>query len=274
VTPTVLTPPPITPTTETLVAAGDIALCEHLTGAQQTARLLDAIPGTVAALGDLAYMQGSEQNFRECYTPTWGRHRNRTYPVPGNHEYETPGAAAYFAYFGSQAGMPGRGYHSFRLGAWLVLALDSNVAVGAGSPQYEWLRSELQANASTCAVAYAHHPLFSSGPNGGSDRVRAVWELMYQHGVDLYLAGHDHLYDRQAPQDPSGRQDPVRGIREFVVGTGGGPLYQVVRPTASSEARHSGWGVLKLTLAETSYSWEFVPVEGGTFRDSGSGTCH
>ena len=267
------TPPPITPATETLVGAGDIAMCNE-PGAAQTARLLDAISGTVFAAGDLAYMKGSEQNFRECYAPTWGRHRDRTYPVPGNHEYETPGAAAYFAYFGARAGMPGRGYYSYRLGGWLVLALDSNVAVGAGSAQYEWLRSELQASSTPCALAYAHHPLFSSGPNGGSGRMRAVWDLLYQHGVEIYLAGDDHLYERQAPQDPSGRADPARGIREFVVGTGGATLYQVVRPAANSEVRHSGWGVLKLTLAETSYSWEFVPVEGASFRDSGTGTCH
>ena len=272
--PTTPTPPPVTPTVETLVGAGDIAMCD-LPGAAQTARLLDGIAGTVAVFGDLAYMHGSEQNFRECYDPTWGRHKNRTYPVPGNHEYEQPGAAAYFAYFGSRAGSPGRGYYSYRLGAWLILALDSLVPIGAGSPQYEWLRSELQANPTTCAAAYAHHPLFSSGPNGDSiTRMRAVWELLYQHGVDVFLAGHDHLYDRQAPQDPWGRHDPARGIREFVVGTGGATLYQVVRPASNSEVRHSGWGVLKLTLAESSYSWEFVPVEGGSFRDAGSGNCH
>jgi 3',5'-cyclic AMP phosphodiesterase CpdA len=267
------TPPPITPTTETLVGAGDIAMCNE-PGAAQTARLLDTIAGTVFAAGDLAYMQGSERNFRECYAPTWGRHRDRTYPVPGNHEYETPGAAAYFAYFGARAGMPGRGYYSYRLGAWLVLALDSNVPMGAGSPQYEWLRAELQANPTTCTLAYAHHPLFSSGPNGGSSRMRPVWDLLYQHGAEIVLTGDDHLYDRQAPQDPTGRYDPTRGIREFVVGTGGATLYQVVKPGANSEVRYSGWGVLKLTLAESSYSWEFIPVEGGSFRDSGSGSCH
>lgn len=267
------TPPPITPTIETLVGAADIAMC-GLAGAEHTARLLDTIPGTVFAAGDLAYMHGSEQNFRECYAPTWGRHRDRTHPVPGNHEYETPGAAGYFAYFGARAGAPGRGYYSYRLGAWLVVALDTNVAIGSGSPQYEWLRTELQSSTAQCTVVYGHHPLFSSGPNGGSDRVRAVWDLMYQHRVEIYLAGHDHLYDRQAPQDPSGRHDPTRGIRAFVVGTGGGPLYEVVRPAANSEVRHSGWGVLKLNLAETSYSWEFVPVEGASFRDSGSGNCH
>jgi len=273
--PTTPTPPPITPTTETLVGAGDIAMCNE-PGAAQTARLLDSIPGTVVALGDLAYMQGSEQNFRECYDPTWGRPqiKNRTYPVPGNHEYEQPGAAAYFDYFGSRAGIPGRGYYSYHLAGWLVLALDSNVAIGVGSPQYEWLRSELQATPSTCALAYAHHPLFSSGPNGGRARMRDVWDLLYQHGAEIYLTADDHLYDRQAPQDPSGRYDPTRGIREFVVGTGGATLYQVVSPTANSEVRHSGWGVLKLTLAQASYSWEFVPVEGGSFRDAGTGNCH
>jgi hypothetical protein len=257
---------------EVLTAAGDIATC-GLPGAERTARLLDTLPGRIAALGDLAYPHGSEQDFRECYGPTWGRHRQRTWPVPGNHEYESAGGAPYFNYFDGRAGSPGRGYYSYRLGAWLVVALDTNVPVAEGSPQYEWLRNELHSGP-TCTLAYMHHPLFSPGPHGDSPHVRPLWQLMYDNGVDVVLAGHDHLYERQGPQDPTGRYDPVRGIREFVVGTGGGPLYDVKRPSPNSEARYSGHGVIRLTLSGDSYAWEFLPVEGGTFHDSGTDVCH
>ena len=263
--------PSITPP-EVLVGAGDIAVCGE-PGAERTARLLDAIPGTVMALGDLAYHDGSDQNFRDCYGPTWGRHRGRTWPVPGNHEYHSANATPYFNYFEGRAGSPGRGYYSYRLGAWLVLAIDSVVPVNAGSAQYEWVRSEL-ASSPKCTVAYMHHPLFAPGPNGDTPRMRPLWDLFYQAGVDVVVAGHDHLYERQGRQDPAGRFDPVRGIRAFVVGTGGGPLYQIVRPSPNSEARHSGWGVLKLSLAAEGYGWEFVPVAGDSFTDVGTDACH
>jgi hypothetical protein len=228
----------------------------------------------VFAAGDLAYFNGSAANFRDCYDPTWGRHRARTRPVPGNHEYESPGAAPYFQYFGASAGPPGLGYYSYRAGAWQVLALNSEVDVRAGSAQLEWVRSELAGNPGRCALAYFHRPLFTSGPNRPNGDMRDLWRVLYELNVDVVINGHDHLYERFAPQDPDGRADPVRGIREFVVGTGGAHLYSFIGVSPHSEMQASAYGVLMLTLANESYQWEFVPAEAVPFRDSGSGACH
>lgn len=243
--------------------------------------MLDKIEGTVMAVGDLAYYQGSAQQFRECYGPTWGRHRTRTRPVPGNHEYESPGAQPYFDYFGILAGTPGEGYYSYDLGAWHIIALNSNfngllgrVAVDETSAQVQWLREDLAENRARCALAYFHHPLFASGPNGPWVQMRPIWRVLYEAGVEVVVNGDDHAYERFAPLDPDGRRDAARGIRQFVVGTGGAPLVQAQRVDANSEIRRAAWGVLKLTLEMDSYTWEFVPIDGETFRDSGSGTCH
>ena len=237
--------------------------------------LLDSLRGTILALGDLAYPNGSRANFIECYHPHWGRHLNRTMPVPGNHDYETPGAGAYFTYFDESAGIPGLGYYSFMRAGWLILALNSEVPMGEGSAQLGWLRGQLIAWPAGCTLAYWHRPLFSSGPNGNNPDVRPLFRALYDAGADLVLAGHEHSYERFAPQDPEQRADPTRGIRQIVVGTGGArltPLFGARR--MNSEAQGSEWGVLRLTLSSGGYQWEFVPVAGGAFRDSGSAQCH
>jgi acid phosphatase type 7 len=259
--------PPTGGTTEIFVGAGDIANCDP--NAEATARLLDSIGGTVFTLGDNAYPKGSEQNFRDCYDPTWGRHKSRTRPAPGNHDYETAGAAPYFNYFGPNAGPPGVGYYSFELGSWLVLSLNSNVGIPA---QVTWMKNLLSRSKARCTIAYWHHPLYSSGPNSKMAGIREWWQVLYDAGAEIVLSAHDHLYERFAPQDDLGHLDPERGIRGFVVGTGGGQLYATNDRTPNSEVLISSHGVLKLTLASDRYEWEFIPVSGQ--RDSGSGRCH
>jgi hypothetical protein len=262
---------------EKLLAAGDVASCRS-SGDEQTATLLDALPGTIAALGDLAYPDGTASDFSNCYGPSWGRHHSRTRPVPGNHEYRQPGAAPYFAYFGAAAGDPARGYYSYALGSWHVVALNSNCdeigGCGRDSPQGRWLAQDLAENAGFCTLAYWHHPRFSSSRNHGSDPVtRDLWALLMEHGADLVLAGHDHDYERFAPQDAEGRAHPA-GIRSFVVGTGGRSHYGFGTPEPQSEVRNGDThGVLELTLRPLTYDWRFVPVAGQTFSDSGSGSC-
>jgi 3',5'-cyclic AMP phosphodiesterase CpdA len=261
--------PAATASPQVFVGAGDIAMCDA--NSEATARLLDGISGTVFALGDNAYFQGSRENYRNCYEPTWGRHKGRTRPVPGNHDYESPGAGPYFEYFGANAGPSGRGYYSFELGAWHAVALNSNVDAGAGSAQVAWLRNDLAASQARCTIAYWHHPLFSSG-RGSSPHVRDLWQVLSEFGAEVVLAGHDHFYERFAPQDADGRPDPARGIRQFVVGTGGAMIYQPGAPRANSEARLPAFGVLRLTLQTDSYQWDFVAVTGG--GDTGTGSCH
>lgn len=261
--------PPSQP--QTFVGAGDIAMCDA--NSQATARLLDGIGGTVFALGDNAYQSGTREEYRACYEPTWGRHKGRTRPAPGNHDYESPGAAPYFEYFGANAGPAGLGYYSFELGAWHAVSLNSNVPTGQGSAQAAWLRADLASSLARCTIAYWHHALFTSGPSGGTPATGALWRLLYDAGADVVLNGHDHFYERFAPQDPDGIADPARGIRQFIVGTGGGVLHQRVSFPANSELiRVGAWGVLRLTLESDGYQWDFVPVSGP--GDSGRGTCH
>lgn len=255
-----------------LLAAGDIAVCGSA-AAEATARLIDGLPGTVITLGDNAYPSGSADSFRDCYGPTWGRHKARTRPSPGNHDYEQPGAVPYFNYFGVNAGPSGLGYYRFHLGEWQIYSLNSNVPMGTGSSQMQWLRRELAANPSACTLAYWHHPLFSSGPNGDTAVMREIWTILQQGGADVVVSGHDHLYERFAPQDAGGRANP-RGLREFVAGTGGAHLYapRSIRP--NSEVISSTHGVLKLTLKPESYEWQFVPIPGKSFTDFGTAPCN
>jgi 3',5'-cyclic AMP phosphodiesterase CpdA len=235
--------------------------------------MLDRIDGTVFTAGDNAYFQGSTTDFRNCYDPTWGRHKARTRPAPGNHDYETPGAAAYFAYFGPSAGPPGLGYYSFDAGPWHVVSMNSNVPAGQGSAQYEWLAEDLSQRNARCLAAIWHHPLFSSGTTSGpSAQMRDAWRLLEQYNAEIVIAGHEHAYERFALLDSTGRPS-ASGLRQFVVGTGGAPLYAFVGPPApGSEVRISNWGLLKLTLNADSYSWEFLVVGGGS-RDSGTAPC-
>ncbi len=255
-----------------LVGAGDIADCD----AEPTAALLDNIPGTVFTAGDNAYPNGSSSDYSNCYDPSWGRHKARTRPSPGNHDYQTSGATGYYKYFGAAAGPAGQGYYSYDLGAWHIVSLNSNVSMSAGSAQETWLRADLAASTKRCTIAYWHHPRFSSGSNHGSSTQSAgVWQALYDAGAEIVISGHDHEYERFAPQTPSGAADPTGGIREFVVGTGGAGLYSFATPLPNSEVRDDAtFGVLKLTLSDGSYAWEFIPIAGDTFTDSGSGTCH
>jgi hypothetical protein len=265
------------PATVVLIAVGDIGSCES-DADEATARLLVSLPGTIAALGDIAYSDGTPEEFAKCYAPAWGRFKGRTRPAPGNHDYHTDGAAGYFGYFGQRAGPESRGWYSYELGAWHVVSLNSNcgdVGCEAGSEQVRWLRRDLAAHARRCVLAYWHHPLFSSGKHGSAEEMRPIWEALYAAGADVVLNGHEHHYERFAPQTPHGRADPRRGLRQFVVGTGGKSLRNFEDQAENSEVRNSDtFGVLKLTLLPTSYRWRFMPVQGKTFRDSGRAVCH
>jgi acid phosphatase type 7 len=273
--------PPGPPSGEVIVAAGDIADCAK-EGDEATARLVGGIEGTVLTLGDNAYPDGTAQDFEECYDPTWGQFKERTRPTPGNHEYHTEGARAYFDYFGDAAGEPDEGYYSYDLGSWHIVALNSNcgeaeIRCGPGSAQVQWLEEDLAANdEQKCTLAYFHHPLFTSGEyRPGVERMERLWEILYAAGVDVVLNGHDHNYQRFAPQDPEGRADPEEGIRQFVVGTGGRSNYQISHPIANTEVYNDDtYGVLELTMQQKSYEWGFVPVKGETFSDSGGAQCH
>lgn len=266
--------PPAGPTV-VLAGAGDIAMCDaNLTNAFATASLLGAIDGRIFTAGDNTQDAGSMNEFTNCFGPSWGRHRSRIFPSPGNHDYQTANGAAYHGYFGDAAGAAGEGYYSYTWGAWHIVALNSNVSMKSGSPQAEWLRADLDSSESACILAYWHHPLFTSGPNGNNAAVRDAWSILYDHGAEIVVNGHDHLYERFAPQDPQGRPNPVTGIRQFTVGTGGAYLTKVARLQANSEAQGVTWGVLKLTLRPAGYDWEFVAVPGGRFSDSGTAPCH
>ncbi|HET9383659.1 MAG TPA: invasin domain 3-containing protein, partial [Gemmatimonadales bacterium] len=257
-----------------LVGAGDIADCLQPTD-EATAALLDTIPGTVFTAGDNAYPDGTALDFTNCYEPTWGRHKARTRPSPGNHDYRTPSATAYYDYFGANAGSGGWGFYSYDLGDWHIISLNSEIGMSETSTQLAWLRADLLANTKQCTLAYWHKPLFSSGEHGSLVKSKLVWRELQEYNAEVVVVGHDHNYERFAPQDTLGIADPDRGLREFVVGTGGTDLRTMNAPVPNSEVRNSDThGVLKFTLYSTGYEWEFVPIAGKTFTDSGSGTCH
>jgi acid phosphatase type 7 len=249
---------------------GEIYYDEHL-----TAELLDSIPGVVFTTGDNAYPRGRPEDFEDCYHPSWGKHRNRTRPSAGNHDFGTPGASGYFEYFGALAGDPAKGYYSYRLGGWHILVLNTVLDLGVGSAQLEWVRSELATNGSQCTLAYGHDPRFSSGEHGGEEELQPLWELLHESGVEALISGHDHNYERFAPLSGDGRPDPVHGVRQFVVGTGGAYLRPIAELQPHSEVvDHTSHGLLKLTLHPDRYDWEFVPVRGDPFTDRGSRACH
>ena len=268
--------PPVRPVT--LVGAGDIAWCDG-DGDEATARLLDAIPGTVFTTGDNAYPNGTDAEFAHCFQPSWGRHKARMRPSIGNHDYHTRGAAPYFRYFGEAAGEPGKGYYTYALGGWRIVVLNSNCELiggcGEADPQIVWLRRTLAQSVARCSLAYWHHPRFSSGPHGPQTYMRATWHALVAAGVDVVLSGHDHVYERFAPQDADGGLDTKRGIRQFTVGTGGRSHYAFRAVAPNSEVRRNGtFGVLRLALGIGRYEWEFIPEAGQTFRDRGVGDCH
>jgi hypothetical protein len=276
------TPPPINPGPDNgtpgppavLVGAGDIGSCKGAVTVAATAQLIDRISGIVFTTGDNAYPNGSAANFRDCYEPHWGRHRARTRPTPGNHDYDTPGGTGYYTYFEDNAGPFGLGYYTYTAGSWRVIALNSEIPVGPGSAQLQWLRSELSATRPRCTMVYWHKPLFTSGPNGPNRDMREIWRVLYEFDADLVVNGHDHLYERFAPQDPDGRPDQARGIRQLTVGTGGGDLYTPITSAPNTEAIGVVFGVVRLTLSNGGYQWEFMPIPGASFSDSGIGQCH
>jgi acid phosphatase type 7 len=233
----------------------------------------------VLVLGDNQYEQGTLAQYQASFDASWGRVKPIIRPAVGNHEYLTAGAAGYYTYFGAAAGDPAQGYYSYDLGAWHLVALNSNCdfvgGCGAGSPQDLWLAADLAANPGRCLLAYWHHPRFSSGAHGNDPITAPFWQRLYQAGADVVLVGHDHLYERFAPQAPSGVADPFRGIRQFTVGSGGKNHVAPISVQPNSEVRDAtSFGVLKMTLRPDGYDWQFLPDASGTFTDSGSATCH
>jgi len=252
-----------------LVGAGDISSCGQ-NNDEATAKLLDGIAGTVFTAGDNVYDSGTSTEYLNCYDPTWGRHKSRTKPVPGNHEYNTSGAAGYYQYFNN---IPS--YYAYDLGGWRIYALNSEIDVSAASAQVAWLQADLAANPKLCALAYWHKPRWSSGnTHGSSSAEQTLWQVLYNAGAELVLNGHEHNYERFAEMNASGSAVSA-GLREIVVGTGGASHYSFGTALSASQVRNgSTYGVLKLTLRSNGYDWQFVPVAGATFTDSGSSNCH
>jgi acid phosphatase type 7 len=263
--------------TVTLVGAGDIGRCDD-TSDRKTARLVGKIPGTVFTLGDHAYHDGTRAQFRDCYDATWGKYKKRTRPTAGNHDYRTAGAKPYFNYFRWRAGRP-RGYYSYDRGAWHIVALNSNCEEVGGcewkSAQGRWLRRDLARNRARCTLAYFHHPLYASGRGEDSPEVKPFWHILYNHHADVILNGHAHRYERFARITPSGKRSSARGIRQFIVGTGGAEReFQQGPDEPRVQAKKAGApGVLKLELGSGFYHWKFVPVAGRNYTDSGRARC-
>jgi hypothetical protein len=273
------TPTPIKTTTPTqaattsgsvvMVGAGDISDCGN-NNDEATAKLVDNIGGTVFTAGDNVYTDGTYTQFVNCYNPTWGRSKSRTDPSPGNHDYNTGGAAGYFQYFNN---VPA--YYAYNLGSWRIYSLNSEISVSATSPQVTWLKADLAANPKLCVMAYWHKPRFSSGSTHGSNSsMQTLWSVLDAAGADLVINGHEHNYERFAEMNASGAAVSP-GLREIVVGTGGESHYAFGSALAASQVRNgTTYGVIKLTLSSTGYTWQFVPVAGSTFTDSGSSNCH
>jgi hypothetical protein len=273
----------------TVYAAGDIADCRYRTpessGAAVTASLVEAglaaNPGAhLLTLGDHTYPAGLAAEFNDCYHPTWGRFKERTFPAPGNHEYYSKGAAGYYAYFGARAAPEQGGYYSVQLGKWHAISLNSTLRGAAFDAQLAWLREDLARRPTLCALAFWHHPRYSSGGYAGNAYMAPIWQALAEAGVELALAAHDHDYERFAPQDAQGVRDDASGMRQFVVGTGGAQLTPLRFSPANSEARgNSVHGVLRLDLYDNGYRWEFIGVHNPdsattTFTDRGAASCH
>jgi hypothetical protein len=277
---------PVHAATYTVYAAGDIARCAHpdtrWSGAAGTADLVAGLlaqdpNAAVLTLGDHTYPVGAASEFAACYAPTWGRFKDRTWPTPGNHEYYTPGAKPYFDYFGDRAGP---GYYSVQMGSWHVILLNSQASGEAAAAQLAWLKDDLARHPARCTLAYWHVPLYSSGGHRPDRRMRAAWQMLYDAGAELVLSGHDHEYERFAPQDANGKRDPARGMRQFVVGTGGAESTPFIFFQPHAEARDSNVdGVLRLRLHDDSYDWTFLPAarrgpDNGALPDHGTASCH
>ncbi len=266
-----------TPTPATLVGAGDISICGNK-GDKETAALLAEIPGAIFTAGDNSNDYGRKVEYKNCFGPSWGQFLDRIHPSPGNHDYESEEGKYYYQYFGEAAGEPGKGWYSYDLGAWHIIALNTNcdyVSCKANSKQVEWLRQDLQNHPTQCSLAYYHHPRWSSGQAGSAGWISPIFTTLWENGVDVVVSGHEHEYERIAPQDPDGNLDFEHGLRQFVVGTGGAyhiPFGADILP--NSEVRiPDTFGVIKFTLYEDHYDWEFLPVGDGQALDSGSEKC-
>jgi acid phosphatase type 7 len=263
-------PPPPPPASKIALAAGDIAGCTERFHDEATADLLDRVKGTVFALGDNVQGPGTPEDFANCFDPSWGRHKARIRPAVGNHEYNVAGAVPHFEYWGKRAGPADKGYYSFDLGAWHIIVLNSNLLF---EEQNRWLAADLADHRARCTLAYWHHPWFTSSAYRGPEELKRFVEILEQAGADVVLTGHAHGYERFAPQTADGEPDG-RGIRHFVVGTGGAPFHPFKRVERNSKVRVHAYGLLRLELFEDRYTWEFLPVEGETFTDAGEGRCH
>jgi len=281
-----------------VAAAGDIA-CDPLSryfgaglgvGAScRQRRTSDLLLGmdlaAILAPGDLQYEDGKLWKFQQSFDPSWGRLKPLIRPVPGNHEYEDPGAAGYFDYFNGPgaetgpAGERGSGYYSFDVGSWHVVALNSECpqvdGCGPGSPQERWLRDDLAGHPNACTLAFWHQPRFSSGRHDAGGSMYPIWRALFEANADLIVNGHEHFYERFAPQTPDGALDAARGLRQITVGTGGKGHFGYETVAPNSELRENRYhGVLKLTLRESSYAWELVTTPRGRVADAGTSTCH
>jgi acid phosphatase type 7 len=280
--------PSTSPTAEDLegilVGAGDIATCPG-NADEETAALIDQVvaewpDAIVFTTGDNVYPGGSIEEYRECFEPSWGRHRSRTRPAVGNHDFGETKAAGYHEYWGERGGEFDRYYYSYDVGEWHVVVLSAEChRVGCDldsedGEQAEWLVADLEASDARCTIAIWHDPRWSSGRYGNNRDYATFWEILHDHGAEMVINGHEHLYERFEPMDPDGAVDRDRGIMQFTVGTGGGELrgFESIHP--NSAARASEYGVLQLSLGQGRYEWAFLPVDEQGSRDSGSGACH
>ena len=275
-----------------MIGAGDIAVCGSA-GDEATAMLVDSVlkadsaanvPNAVFTVGDNAYPSGArgyDDFFIRCFGPSWGNNARSIMkwirPTPGNHDFEVRSGMGYYRYFGDRAGPAGKGYYSYDLGQWHVIALNSELTIGSVSDagQEEWLRKDLKDHAKPCTMAYFHKPLFSSGAHGDTPRMHGLWTILYEAGVDLVVNGHEHHYERFYPQTPAGVPDTLRGITQIIVGTGGADLRGVRRVLSpNSAAQIQGhFGVLKLTLGDGEFRHAFLDTEGRIW-DQGGRKCH
>lgn len=274
------TEPPVIPapgSSSTFVnVLGDTGWCGSLALAPLS-RLFERFDGDILLAGDLAYPNGTAEEFRNCFEPSFGKFKSRMRPSPGNHDYQASVSAdSYFNYFGERSGSNRKGFYAFKAAEWTVLMLNSNIPIGksgSNTEQYQFVRTTMQQSPTRCTMAVLHHPFDSSGINGPTPSLRDIWELLYNLGADVVIAGHDHLYERFAPVNPDQRRDDAKGIRQFTVGTGGAPLYQRVRNSANSEFLVSNYGMLRLKLNPASYEWAFMDMNGNIL-DPGLTICH
>lgn len=269
---------------KTIVIAGDIscdkddARTAFSCRSDDTAALIAAIkPDAVLTTGDNQYPNGTMASYQEAYDKTWGAFKDITYPTPGNHEYRTPGAAGYYDYFGDRAGERDKGYYSYKIGDWLMVALNSEIDISSTSQQISWLKQLLADNKNTCALAYWHQPRFSTGGHASNPAYDAAWRILYDNGVDVVVNGHSHGYERYAPQDPDGNYDTQKGITQIISGMGGNrpqPFSNALLPNLVTRQNHV-FGVLKLTLHQKAARYQFLPIKSQqTYSDSGLITCH